>query len=333
MRKGTWAAGLVGLGLLVATTAAPAAASSKHSFVAEGPWRSSDGLLSGTWRAQFDIAGFDLSGTLDIIGMPNVARGNIAGSWDLQNVGFGVMFTDQELISFTGGLDGDRFVGTFETGEIEGIWEGLLDRLSLTTQPIIPVLDTTLPTLLLSRIDGALGDIVNLGATLYTLGQPLAELTNTMNFDPIATQILAKANGKPNCKVNPLIDKADTIFEFLPQGCSGTACNQVRVLVQSLSNLAELPDGAMLYTCKVKIGAQAAGGIHQIVATALSAIDTDSILHQITSLAGEIMVKLKKHGCDCATVDTAGTPPLWSLLAPFALIALRRRAQRRAMHN
>lgn len=326
MRFKALAAGLVLLGAALMAPVAPASATT-YSFTAEGPWRSNDGLLSGTWRAHFDVAGYDLSGTLDILGLPNVARGNIVGSWDLDHVGFGVVFTDQELMAFNGGLDGDQFVGTFEAGNIQGVWNGLLDRLSITSDPIIPILSSSIPTLLLSRIDGRVGDVVNLGATLYTLGSQIAEMGNVINFDPLTTPILAKADGKPACKVNPLIGKADTVFEFLPAGCSGSACNQVRALVTSLSNLEAITDGALLYNCKVKINKQATSGIYQVVASALAAIGVDSLPQQITSLAGEVKVRADKLGCHCSTVDTAGPLPLTSLLAPFALLALRRRSR------
>jgi hypothetical protein len=189
---------------------------------------------------------------------------------------------------------------------------------------------------LLNHTCGNLGDIVNLVATLYTVGAPIAGIENTIDFDAFATPILALANGSPDCSVNPAINKLDTIFEFLPKGCSGSACKQVRAVVKSLSNLDAIANGASLYTCKVKIAQDAASGIYQLVAKAIKAIDTNNFQLPLSAISGEIGAKLPffkqifaKHGCHCSTVATAGPLPLSSLLLPLALIALRRRARDR----
>ncbi|MBI3782252.1 MAG: hypothetical protein HY270_02505 [Deltaproteobacteria bacterium] len=330
-------AGLLLLGV-VSTAAVPsqASASSAYTLTAQGTWVSNDGLLNGTWQAHFDIAGFDLSGTLNILGLPGVADGNIAGSWDLSNIGFGVMFLNQEMATFNGGLQGNHLVGTFDTSQTSGSWTGALDSLKLSNIPIVPIIDATIPTLLLSHSSGNLGDIVNLAASLYTLGAPIAGIDNTITFDNIATPILALANGTPNCTVNPLIDKADSFFQFLPQGCSGSTCTQIRAVIQSLSNLAPIADGSALYTCKVKIAAQAASGIYQFIANALQAVDISQLPLPITALNGEIGAKIPwfknilKNGCHCSTIETAGPLPLTSLLAPLLLVGLRRRERNRS---
>ncbi|HVM97897.1 MAG TPA: hypothetical protein VMT89_15995, partial [Candidatus Acidoferrales bacterium] len=202
--------------------------------------------------------------------------------------------------------------------------------------PIVPIIDATIPTLLLSQTSGNLGDLVNLAATLYTLGAPIAGLDNTITFDSIATPILALANGSPNCTVNPLLDKADSFFQFLPQGCSGSTCTQVRAVIQSLSNLTAIPDGSALYTCKVKIATNAVSGIYQFVANALHAVDISSLPIPLTAISGQIGAKLPwvkqvfKNGCHCSTIETAGPLPLPSLLVPMLLVGLRRRERNRA---
>ena len=328
MRRSTVVAGLLFLSLAILPLGSHANASS-FTMTATGTWASNDGLLNGTWQAHFDVAGFDLSGTLNILGMPNVADGNLSGSWDLNHVGFGVLFTDQELMSFTGGLQGSQLVGQFETGQIIGNWTGSLSSLSFSGDPIIPVNGSTIPTLVLSHIGGNLGDLVSLAASLYTLGAPIGSTQNVISFDSL-TPILANALGTPDCSVNPFIDKADTLFEFLPNGCSGSACTQVRAIVQSLTNAYPIPDGATLYTCKVRIAQQAGAGIYQLILSALSAFDIDNIPLPIGGIAGEIAAKLPflkqlKHGCHCSTVESAGPLPLPSLLAPLVLILLRRR--------
>jgi hypothetical protein len=311
---------------LLGMVARPSAAT--YSFTASGIWHSSDGLLSGPWTAHFDVAGFDLTGTMDVIGLPGIAQGNISGSWDLDNIGFGVMFLNQEVLTFTGGLQGNQLVGTFDTGDILGDWSGSLADLSFSADPIESIVGTTIPTLVLNQISGQLGDIVNLIAKLYTLGAPIISTDNIINFDSLLTPILAKLDGTPDCNVNPTIN-ASALFKFLPLGCSGSACTQVQAIIQSLTNSTTIPDGAALYTCKVQIAAQAATGVYQMVISALRAIDVNNLSLPVTSIAGSIIAKVKGWfgGCHCSIAETSGWLPLPSLVAPLALMVLRRRAR------
>lgn len=328
--------GLLSLALApVAPTVA--AAADDYSITASGTWRSNDGLLSGPWTAHFNVAGFDLSGTLDIIGLPGVASANIAGSWDLDDIGFGVLFLDQEVATFDGGLEGNEFVGNFEAGDIDGIWSGALDSLSLSSSPITPILEGDLPTVLLDRISGNAGDLKYLGAKLHTFGKQIVQIESLLNFDANIAQILPRLDGKPDCLVNAAIDKADTIFQFLPKGCAGKTCTQVRSVVRSVSNLAAIADGAQLFTCKVRIGKTVESGIYQVVAQAVSAVDTSLRRLPFETMAGEIAVKAKSvlglGDCHCRTVDEAGTLPLASLLAPLLLLVARRRRDRLLMQS
>lgn len=328
------------VGLFIASAAplaiAPsqAAASDPYTLNASGVWVSDNGLLNGTWEARFNVAGYDLSGTLNLIGMPGVAQGNLQGSWDLDNLGFGVMFLDQELASFTGGLEGDEFVGHFDTGDVSGTWHGLLDKLTVTTHPIESVVSDVLPTLVLSRSGGQLGEIVDLIAKLYTLGSSISSLDNIITFDSINTPLLANALGKPDCSVNPAIGKADSIFEFLPAGCSGSACTQVHALVQSLSNIAAIADGAQLFACKMKIAKKAPSGIYQVLATVVDAIDSNFVSQVVSTVAGQISATKKRFGdCHCSTVTESGPMPLFSFLVPLALFGMVRYRRRRPLDS
>jgi hypothetical protein len=301
---------------------------SPYTLTANGVWHSNDGLLNGTWEAHFDVAGFDLSGTLNLIGMPGIAEGNLSGTWDLDDIGFGIMFVDQELLTFDGALDGLEFVGSFESGNISGVWTGLLTSLRLTTEPIIPVFDGSIPTLLLGQNSGNAGDILSLVAKLYTAGEAINRIDNILSFDPSTTPILSRSNGKPNCSANPVVDPGGVLFEFLPQGCSGSACNQVRAVLDSLNDLGPFLDGVSLFTCKVGINSGATSGIYNIVVSALQAFDTDNLLVELNTVFGQISVKAKeaagKLGCDCSIMETSPQMPLASLLAPLAIVLIRR---------
>ncbi len=325
---------ILGMFALFALTLAPLApaAAEDYSITAQGTWRSNDGLLSGPWTAHLNVAGFDLSGTLDIIGLPGVAQANIAGSWDLDEIGFGVLFLGQEVATFDGGLEGNEFVGNFQAGDIEGIWSGALDSLSISTDPIVPILSGEKPAVVFDRIAGKAGDLKFLGAKLETFGKQIVQIESLLNFDANIAQILPRLDGKPDCAVNAAINKADTIFQFLPKGCSGKACTQVRTVVRSVSNLAAIADGAQLFTCKVRIGKDVENGIYQIVAQAVSAVDANLRRLPFETIAGEIAVKAKSvlglGDCHCRTVDEAGPLPLASLAAPLLLILARRRRER-----
>jgi hypothetical protein len=81
-----------------------------------------------------------------------------------------------------------------------------------------------------------------------------------ISYDSQSTPIPAKADGKPDCTANPSAGKGDTIFAFLPTGCSGTSCTSIRAMVVSFGNLSTIPQGVDLFTCKVSPPAGTAAG-------------------------------------------------------------------------
>jgi hypothetical protein len=60
-----------------------------------------------------------------------------------------------------------------------------------------------------------------------------------------------RADGRPDCTVNPAIDKDDGSFTFQPAGCTGSACNRVRALILSNFNSDPIPEGSVLLTCNL----------------------------------------------------------------------------------
>jgi hypothetical protein len=98
---------------------------------------------------------------------------------------------------------------------------------------------------------------LSIDVTLETLlGTEVAGTQNDITFSGgvgAAIRIKAKANGKPDCAVNPDIDKGGTSFAFQPSGCSGEECTGVRSLVLALDNVAAIPNGSVLYTCGIDI--------------------------------------------------------------------------------
>ena len=116
------------------------------------------------------------------------------------------------------------------------------------------------PKIVLSSVSAAPGQTATVSATLRSGGANVAGTQNDIGFDPRAVSIVRKPNGKPDCQANAALGKEGTAFNFLPQKCGPGACTSVRALVLSLSSVSAIPDGSVLYTCKVEVAAGAAPG-------------------------------------------------------------------------
>lgn len=116
------------------------------------------------------------------------------------------------------------------------------------------------PKIVLSNASAGPGGTATITATLQTGGAHIAGTQNDIAFDPKAVAIARKANGRPDCRANASLGKEGTAFNFLPQHCAPGACDNVRVLVLSLSNVEPIPDGSVLYTCTIEVAAGASPG-------------------------------------------------------------------------
>ncbi|MBI3785777.1 MAG: hypothetical protein HY270_20480 [Deltaproteobacteria bacterium] len=134
-----------------------------------------------------------------------------------------------------------------------------------TTASLTPTITAT-PTLtavaagvVLGSTTGNPGDTVSIAATLRATGVApgVAGMQNDFSYDSARVAVGSIGTGRPDCAVNPAIDKGASAFSFLPIGCSGAACNGVRAIVLSLSNVEPIADGAVLYTCNVRIATNA----------------------------------------------------------------------------
>jgi hypothetical protein len=64
----------------------------------------------------------------------------------------------------------------------------------------------------------------------------------------------------PDCQVNPDIMKGG-FFAFEPSACTGDGCTGIRALIFALDNtMVAIPDGSVLYTCKVDVAQGTADG-------------------------------------------------------------------------
>jgi hypothetical protein len=141
-------------------------------------------------------------------------------------------------------------------------------------------------------IDDATGDAgatIPVTVSLNTEGVDVAGTQNDIGFgDGIA--VAAKSNGRPDCAVNPDIEKGGTSFAFQPSGCTaGTDCTGVRALVLALDNVDPIPDGSVLYTCQVAIAGDASGEI-ELTNSNTGASDPTGNALTTTGVSGNVTV-------------------------------------------
>lgn len=106
-------------------------------------------------------------------------------------------------------------------------------------------------------VAGKTGDEVSVNVVLSVAGTPVVAAQNQLHF-PHGTSVVS-------CRANEEIGKDATLFTYLPQGCArGVDCTSTRALVFSLTDSNPIPDGSLLYTCKVRIAADATPGRSEI---------------------------------------------------------------------
>lgn len=83
-------------------------------------------------------------------------------------------------------------------------------------------------------------------------GNSVVATQNDLEFGP-GVQVNRKSDGRPDCAVNPAINKEGSAFAFLPAGCAASTCTAVRAVVISFQNTDPISDGAVLYSCAVTV--------------------------------------------------------------------------------
>ncbi|GIW46008.1 MAG: hypothetical protein KatS3mg077_3290 [Candidatus Binatia bacterium] len=67
------------------------------------------------------------------------------------------------------------------------------------------------------------------------------------------SRLVAGPDGRPDCTVNPAINKEAARFVFQPPGCDEGHCARVQALVYSAFNVDPIPDGSWLYRCRLRV--------------------------------------------------------------------------------
>ena len=137
---------------------------------------------------------------------------------------------------------------------------------------------------------GAPGDLVSIDVGLSVEGSAVLATQNRIDFTRQAF-VAARGDGVPDCRVNPDIDKNATAFRFLPIDCDPAVdCSGVRAFVLAFDNLDPIADGSRLYSCNVRIAADAAAGAYPLANTELGASAAAGVLLPTTGSAGEVTV-------------------------------------------
>jgi hypothetical protein len=182
---------------------------------------------------------------------------------------------------------------------------------------------------------GRVGDPLSFDVRFDAGGCAVAGTLNDLTFDP-AAPIAALPNGRPSCTVNPEIGKPASAFVFLPPGCSMPECRGVRALVISLNKVAPIPDGSVLYTCRIDTR-RALPGPFPLVAGNVSASTpdgqpieagaSDGRITLLPSASGRRVARAGSYDHGCAmTAPAAGAAAPMLLLPVLAMLARWRRA-------
>lgn len=130
------------------------------------------------------------------------------------------------------------------------------------------------------------GATIEVAVTLETDGQDVAGTQNDIELHPPLS--FANANGGPDCNAEPTIDKDGTAFAFVP--CETEGCERVRALVLSLRNVDPIPDGSILYRCRIMIDETAEPDSYPLPVLAVGASDPLGNTVPVSGLAGSIFV-------------------------------------------
>lgn len=147
-------------------------------------------------------------------------------------------------------------------------------------------------TITAGATSGSHGTQVTIPVTLQNGGLNYFAATEArVAFDPLNIPIAAKADGTPDCTVNPFVNKQAS-FAFWPSGCTGSSCQQLRSSVyftaQSQNGL--IPDGSILYTCKINISSSAPPGQYPLVVTGTRGSTSVGIVITTTGVDGYVNV-------------------------------------------
>lgn len=141
------------------------------------------------------------------------------------------------------------------------------------------------------------GWLVSFDVSLDNQGNSVAGTQNDIFLDARYVPLAANAEGDPDCKVNPNIGKIGR-FAFLPAGCTGSDCLQIRTLIYGLSDTSPIPNG-VLYTCRVQISPTAPPDTYPLYIGRVRASTATGTALPAVGAAGDVLVEPPCGPCGC----------------------------------
>jgi len=197
-------------------------------------------------------------------------------------------------------------------------------------------------TILVGSASGSPGEVVKIEVVLGT-DMDISDVTLVVDYDsPIAVQ--ADSSNRPDCTVNPAINKPNSQFVFMPLGCATSGdCTSVDVGITSLSSSDPIPNNSVLYTCQVGIAANAAPGNYELRCGEAMARPPSGSYMPVSCEDGLIAVQgggptvtptrtpapMRADDDGCQIHPAPHGPWGWSILAGAVVLLVRRRRRAR----
>jgi len=142
-------------------------------------------------------------------------------------------------------------------------------------------------------VQTAPGDDAEVSVRLHRHGVSPVGSQNRLDVAP-PLRFGKTVSGSPDCVVNAAIDKPATAFSFSPADCVGDACSSVQVFVLAFDNTSAIPDGAVLYTCRLAVDPAASAGTYAVGNSEVQGADASGSL--LPGQAGDGAVTVVSDG-------------------------------------
>jgi len=133
-----------------------------------------------------------------------------------------------------------------------------------TATPTEPPVTPVAPQVVVEIVTANPGTSVEFDVTLATGTFAVSGVNTEITFDALAVPIGRREGGTPACNLNPALVNAASAFVFRPTGCSEDECTRVFAAVFPTFPISAIPDGSVLFTCRVDVAADAALGSYAL---------------------------------------------------------------------
>jgi hypothetical protein len=170
------------------------------------------------------------------------------------------------------------------------------------------------------------GELATFSATFDAEGASVGSEQSDIGFDVANAPVAALSNGTPDCTINPSLINKQPSFTFIRSAgchspscsCTGSTCTAVRAAVFSLASpIPPLPDGAILYTCRVSIALNAVPGQYPLTNINVVMSDPDGLPVSGTTGSNGVVVVLQ-----APTPTPTDTPTMTPTQSPSPTITL-----------